>query len=311
MPTIEPLTGIITAPTNVRNYPSKGIGDRLGGVMYNQRVGVIARNDRATWLYILFPDAPGGAGWVTSRAVDLQGDLTRLPVMIYDESNPNGRMVPPVLYEMPAVLQPLNTPVPGAKTLLTQELAYIRVCPSLGCQVLTTLPAGSVLTVTGQADDKAWLQFEYPSGPQGRAWLSADLVKIVDGLGGAPEFDLLGNLLTPPAPQPEPPVGSAPTETPLPPTPAASATPSQPQGITTAQINARSGPASSFDSLGLLDPGQTVFLTGRTINGLWYQIQFSASPNGLAWVAAGYIQLQSDISTLPYFDNQGAPLSQP
>lgn len=310
MPTIEPLTGIITAPTNVRNFPSKGIGDRVGGLLYNQRVSVIARNDRANWLYILFPEAPGGLGWVTTRAINLQGDLTRLPIVVYDEAHPNGLMLPPVLFQPAALPLPLNTPAPGARTLLTLQLAYVRVCPSLGCLTLGTVPAGTLLTVTGQADEKAWLQFDYPSGPGGRAWVAGSLVKIVDGLGGAPEFDLLGNLLTPPAPQPEAQAASAPSEMPPPPAPVLSPTPSLPEGKTTAQINARSGPASSFDSLGLLEAGQTVLLTGRTLNGLWYQIQYPASPTGLAWVAAGYIQLQSDISALPFFDNQGSPLPQ-
>ncbi|GAB4487519.1 MAG: hypothetical protein OHK0031_11540 [Anaerolineales bacterium] len=310
MPTIEPVIGVVTAPTNVRNYPSKGIGDRLGGLLYNQRVNVIARNDRANWLYILFPESPSGAGWVTVKAIQLQGDLTRLPIALYASPQGAPTLYPPVLFDAPAAPLPINTPAPGVRTLRVNDLAYVRVCPSVGCMTLATLPGGTLLTVTGQADEKTWLQFDYPSGPNGRAWIAASLVTILDGLGGAPEFDLLGRLLTP---TPEAPISAEtvppPTNSPGPESsPGASATPSAPTGIVTAQINVRSGPASSFDSLGLLNTNETVILTGQTLNGLWYQIQYSG---GVGWAASGYIKLNSDISALPYFDNQGNPLPKP
>jgi len=297
------MLGVITAPTNVRNYPSKGIGDRLGGLLYNQRVNVIARNDRANWLYILFSESPTGAGWVTAKAIQLNGDLTRLPIALYASPEGVPTLYPPVLFDAPTAPLPINTPAPGVRMLKVNDLAYMRVCPSVGCMTLGTLPGGTLLTITGQADEKAWLQFEYPSGPNARAWIATSLVTILDGLGGAPEFDLLGNPLTPAAPE---------TLATLPPaTVSASATPAAPTGSVTAQINVRSGPASSFDSLGLLNAKDTVILTGLTLNGLWYQIQYAAAPGGFGWVASSYITLNSDSSTLPYFDNQGNPLPKP
>jgi hypothetical protein len=85
-------------------------------------------------------------------------------------------------------------------------------------------------------------------------------------------------------------------------------TPALPYGLTLAQINVRSGPASSFPSYGLIEKKQTVTILGQTLNGLWFQIQYPAAPNGVAWVSSVYVQVMKSIKGLPYFDNMGNPL---
>jgi uncharacterized protein YraI len=191
------------------------------------------------------------------------------------------------------------------------QLLNVRIGPGLGYLSLGTLPGGTLMSMTGRLEDNSWFQIEYPSGLNGRAWVSGELVRLDVGAKKLPIYNLLATPITEAPPQPEgasatPEAGSnnPPTETPLPP----SATPSLPNGTVTAQINIRTGPASSFDSLGLLNPGDRVLITGRTLNGNWLQIEYSSGPAGRGWVAAAYITLNSDISKVPVFDNQGTPI---
>ena len=85
-------------------------------------------------------------------------------------------------------------------------------------------------------------------------------------------------------------------------------TPALPIAITLEQINARSGPASSFSSYGLIEEKQPVTILGQTLNGVWYLIQYPAAPNGVAWLPSIYVQVMKSIQGLPYFDNDGSPL---
>ena len=87
-----------------------------------------------------------------------------------------------------------------------------------------------------------------------------------------------------------------PTDTPtlLPATPqppAASATPQLIQGTLTIKVNVRSGPATSYASLGQLDAGRMVQITIRDASSGWYRILYSSAPTGTGWVAAQYVTL--------------------
>jgi hypothetical protein len=87
--------------------------------------------------------------------------------------------------------------------------------------------------------------------------------------------------------------------------------PDLPYGTTLAQINVRSGPASSFESYGLMQANERVNILGQTLNGLWFQIEYASSPTGSAWVSSQYVRLMSDIRDLPYFNNDGSPVAGP
>jgi uncharacterized protein YraI len=318
MPTIQPFIGVVKTPTNVRSRPAKG-GDRLGGLNYHTQIKVIGRNANALtiWYWIVFPESPTGTGWVTAKAIDLKGEVGLLPVIIFpgdDYSNPIA--LPPIIHTVVGQPLPLNDPPSGAVRAVVAQDLLVRVGPGVGYLILGILPRGSILTLTGRSDDKGWVQIAYPSGLDGFAWVSADLIEVKDDASNLPRYN---NLATPissnadngqasPAPQATATVESglspSPTSTVPPPTPS----PAGPVGTVTTQINVRTGPASSFQSLGLLNPNDVVILTGRTLNGVWYQIEYASGPDGHAWVAAEYIQVNGDVSQLPYFDNEGKPL---
>lgn len=314
MPTIEPMTGILRAPTNVRARPSRGGSERLGGVYFNQAVKVIGRNDQANWLWIIYPEAPNGTAWILASAVDLEGEIGLLPIIIFPESPDKPLALPPLLPPSTGAPLPLNPPGADAMLGTANQLLNVRVGPGTGYLSLGTIPGGTALSMTGRLEDNSWFQIEYPSGLDGRAWVAGNLVKLDVGAKLLPIYNRLATPVTEAPPQPEgqdaPPEGGASepaTETPIPPT----STPSLPSGNVTAQINVRSGPASSFESLGMLNPNERVFITGRTLNGVWLQIEYASAPGGRGWVAAAYVTLNSDISKVPYFDNQGTPMPQP
>jgi uncharacterized protein YraI len=111
----------------------------------------------------------------------------------------------------------------------------------------------------------------YPAAPQGRGWVAAQYVTIASG-----------------------------TEVPLEATP----TPAGPTGRVVQRLNVRSGPGTTFDPLGLLDPGVVVSLTGKNTTASWFQIDYPAGLNGRGWVTAQYVQTEAT-ADLPVLDGYG------
>ena len=173
------------------------------------------------------------------------------------------------------------------------------------------LNPGTVIVVTGRLRGNSWLQLEYPSGLEGRGWVLTELVKFEGDYAGLQFFNALATPVEKEADEPveavaatDTPSVSGSVDTPIPPT----QTVDTPYGMTSAQINARSGPASSYQSYGLIEADTRVNIRGQTLNGLWLQIEYPAAPTGVAWVSSQYVELISDITGLQYFDDSGNPL---
>jgi uncharacterized protein YraI len=74
-------------------------------------------------------------------------------------------------------------------------------------------------------------------------------------------------------------------------------------GTLKARVNVRSGPGTGYDSLGLLDSGQTVQIFGQNTAGTWYQIAFSST--GTGWISAQFVDTGGQ--TVPTFTPQVTP----
>ena len=70
------------------------------------------------------------------------------------------------------------------------------------------------------------------------------------------------------------------------------------------QINVRSGPGRSYDTLGILGVGQWVPALGRTPGGDWIQIAYPGGPGGVAWV---YAYLTDVTGELPIIEPPPTP----
>jgi uncharacterized protein YraI len=84
-----------------------------------------------------------------------------------------------------------------------------------------------------------------------------------------------------------------PTSTPL--LPAASVTSRPVEGTLTIKVNVRSGPGTSYPSLGLLNAGENVQIMVQDSTGKWYQILFPPAPGGSGWLAAQFVQVAGGI----------------
>ncbi len=164
--TLQPVPAVANANLNVRSDPRRG-GQNLGGVFFNQKISVVARNPEATWYYILWPDSPSGYAWILASAVEIPpADLYRLPIASYDKS---GSLIlrPAIVWEILGTPLPIP-PVPQGEKIRPATViapANARVCPSVGCMVLTVLPPGQQINLTGRYGDNEWAQFDFPLRP--------------------------------------------------------------------------------------------------------------------------------------------------
>lgn len=109
----------------------------------------------------------------------------------------------------------------------------------------------------------------------------------------------------------------APTDTPVPaaqqPAPAAqqpaAVAPAAPQPVfgvvNTAELNVRSGPATSFEVLRAIAQGQRFELIARSDDGAWVQLAENGSPIG--WTALEFLSVEGDLVALPGGATAAAP----
>jgi uncharacterized protein YraI len=161
------------------------------------------------------------------------------------------------------------TPIPIDGTLTIK--VNVRSGPGTGYDSLGQLEAGGKVHIIARDSQGAWYQILYPAAPQGRGWVAAQYVTIAPG-----------------------------TEVPLEATP----TPAGPTGRVIQRLNVRSGPGTTFDTLGLLEPGVVVSLTGKDTTASWFQIDYPASPGGRGWVTSQYVQTNAS-PDLPVLDDYG------
>jgi uncharacterized protein YraI len=171
----------------------------------------------------------------------------------------------------PTFPAPTATPRPIEGTLTIK--VNVRNGPGTSYDSLGLLDAGGKVGITFRNDDGKWYRIIYPAAPDGLGWVAAQYVSLAAGV-----------------------------EIPLDATP----TPSGPGGRVMQRLNVRSGPGTTFDSLGMLEPDTAVSLTGKNSTASWFQIDYSAGPGGRGWVTAQYIQTDS-AADLPVLDDYGTP----
>jgi hypothetical protein len=64
-------------------------------------------------------------------------------------------------------------------------------------------------------------------------------------------------------------------------------------GLVIQKINVRNGPGTEYDSLGVLNSNDVVFITGKDASGAWIQIEFANAPDGKGWVTAKFLQVEN------------------
>lgn len=171
---------------------------------------------------------------------------------------------------LPPPALPTLTPVEG----ITATQLNVRAEPSTASEVLGIIPANSKVQIVGKDPGENWWQILYPEAEEGKGWVTAQYVSTAV----KPEVPMIGG-------------GSTNPENPN-------------VAIIQQQLNVRSGPGTSFNSLGTLNPQDVVALTGKDSNGAWLQIEFSAGPEGKGWINAAFAQAQG-VENLPIVSDAG------
>ena len=179
---------------------------------------------------------------------------------------------------------PTDTPPAPTATVTAKSIqgtltikVNVRSGPGTSYASLGQLEAGQKVQITVRDATGAWYRILYPGAPSGTGWVTAQYVTLVAGA--------------------QVPVDATPTST----------TPAGPQGRVLQLLNVRSGPGTTFDSLGQIQPNAMVALTGKDAGAAWFQISYPSGPGGYAWVTAQYVQTDASAS-LPVLDAYGTPV---
>jgi len=176
----------------------------------------------------------------------------------------------------PPTATPPVTPVEGQTT--TQ--LNVRAAPSAASENLGTVTIFSRVQIVGKDPDENWWMIQFPEGPNGVGWITADYVQV----SGDPDVPVIG--AAPPSQG-----GSAPAEV-------------EATATVIETVNVRSGPGTDYNAVGTVEAGQQVSLTAKDTLGAWLQIAYPASPEGRGWVNAAFLQAQG-VEGLPIITESG------
>jgi len=197
----------------------------------------------------------------------------------------------------PPTTAPTSAPISG----LTSARVNVRSGPDASTESLGILQTATPVEVIGRDESGGWLAITFPQSPNGIGWVTAQFVELA---GNIEQLSILGDS------EPEQTVVA--TSEPEPGQPEPSTSEQKRTARTTSRINVRSGPASSFDAIDILNANTTVTLTGRNQSNTWVQIEFPDGSEERAWIAVAFIEYEGFfIESLPAFDNQGQPVQTP
>jgi len=254
--------GIVnTGQMNVRSGPGSEY-DILGTVNENGFMGLLARTEDTSWIYI-HTDS-GLEGWVTSEFVlpgGGLGDLFRLPVYSAELIAALPTPLPAPVYTPP----PVPTTVVMDGTISTGALV-VRPGPGTYAGQITTVSEGTVVGLLGRTRNSEWLFAVLPDGTTG--WIGSI------GVSTERRFSVL---------------------------PVTEAHVSDIWGgakVSAGGLAVRTGPNTAYDQIGTVYAGQLINLLGRNEDDSWVMIR--TLDGGLqGWVAGGEIEAFVLFKTMP------------
>jgi uncharacterized protein YraI len=146
------VEGTTSTQLNVRAEPSTA-SSVLGIIPANTKVQITGKDPAGNWWQILYPQGQEGKGWVTAQYV----------------STPNGTAVP--------VFGGNGIDPNSENTAVVRQQINVRSGAGTGFNSLGTLNPKDVVRLTGKDANSAWLQIEFPSGPEGKGWINAAFVQ--------------------------------------------------------------------------------------------------------------------------------------
>ncbi|MBN1219266.1 MAG: SH3 domain-containing protein [Anaerolineae bacterium] len=192
-----------------------------------------------------------------------------------------------------------TTPEPPAEPYLkVDNLTNVRQGPATTFDVVGRLPAGSFAAVVGRLENNLWWQIDFADG---QGWVSAEVVEFVGTSADVPAVE------SPAGAESGTPAATSEA------TPLATATPVDQTGdapvvqIPSGGVNVRSGPGLEFELLGRLEGGTSASVVARNEIGDWWQIEYQAGENDLAWVADAVVDFIGDDQVVPIAGGAAEP----
>lgn len=195
------------------------------------------------------------------------GSYLRVTLNTTATPKPNVTATPkPTAGVVTATPKPTTSPTVTRWNGKTTAYVNLRSGPSTGYSIYLTIPLNASITVLDRSNS-SWYRIQYKSYT---GYMSASYIKV------------LGTATPTPRPTPTPnSIGTA---------------------HTTAVLNIRTGPSTSYSSLGLLANGATVTLVEKCSNG-WYKVRTAAGLTG--YCSGNYLHVTLNVSATP------KPTSQP
>lgn len=219
-------------------------------------IGVSADNE---WWVVSIPPAPNGQGWVSDALVTVT-DAESVPII------PTPPLPPSTGITLPGAGDPQVT---------TLASTYVRSGPGDNYQAYGIAEAGVTGRVIGKSGDGEWwvVRLDPEKVGAGFGWVEAVYTS-------ASNVDSVQTIETPEVPisvPPSPPSAGAATATSI------------------EYVNVRSGPGTNYPRLGIVKPGVTGEVSGKSADGAWWQVKVPEqySIDGYGWVTASIVLTQN------------------
>ncbi|MGC1376247.1 MAG: SH3 domain-containing protein [Anaerolineales bacterium] len=194
---------------------------------------------------------------------------------------------------------PLPAPVDG----VSASNVTVRSEPRKGADNLGGIFFNHSVQVIARNEAANWYYIEWPKSPTGAAWVVAPAINLKGS-----DITLLPIAIIDNAKNVTvlPPLLWTVTGTPLPlNTPAAG----DRTALITQLAKVRVGPGIGYSTMGTLDPGVVVVVTGHINQNGWIQIGYPSGPGGRGWVAGELAKPNVDLGGLPFYNLLATPVS--
>lgn len=229
----------------------------------HERVALLGRNGTATWAKVRVIST-GKEGWVNASLL-LPSDMSFLPQINVAPLPISG-----------------GNPAPSTGPTATVTAGYLNIRRGDGTSygIITSMSYGQTVTVLGRNSSSTWAYIRTSTGQEG--WVNGFYLLFPAGLNTLPVVS--GGSTTP---------GTTPAPTPVPGTGTTVATAT----VNTDALYVRSGPGESYQAFGLLYRGQSIYVIGRSTDGMWLKVKDAAGQQG--WVYASLVISSVSVANLP------------
>jgi uncharacterized protein YgiM (DUF1202 family) len=180
------------------------------------------------------------------------------------------------------------------------DFVNVRAQPDINSQLLGQLNKGQSAPVRGKNADGTWFQINFPSAPGGAAWVLGAVAQLTGDTNTLPVVQASA-AVTGTTGAVTPTTGTTTTVVAT----ATAVTGLQPPFVQLIAgqdfANVRTGPDIAYDPpVGRLDAtNPAAAVRGKSANGLWWQIAFTNTAGGLAWVYSQLVTLTGDANAVP------------